>query len=349
MAMERQGTASGRDRSRGASSPSGKTVTLRDVARAAGVSVATASRVATGVGSASPAARRQVQAAIAALGYVPHPVARHLALGRGHRLVVAAVGHQRGVVVDPYVARVTTAVAGVADAYGMGVSVRRVPVGSAGSAFLADLDRDRGVAGVVLVNHTAQLLDALPAALSTRTAAIGVAGGRVPGFDVDSASGVTALLRHLHADGRRQMVLVSGPRWVSAARRPLEAYRAFMREAGLPVRTVSGDFGAQRGHSAAQRLMNRWPGTDAVLALGDATALGVLAALAQSGHSVPEDVAVAGFDDCPLAALAQPGLTTATHPVEAIAAAAAHRALVQTTSAPELLLLPSTAVLRHSA
>lgn len=209
--------------------------------------------------------------------------------------------------------------------------------------------RDRSVAAVVLVNHNAQLLQSLPPALTSRTAAIGIASGQVPGFDVDSPSGVRALLRHLHASGRRQIVLVTGPTRFSAARRPLEACRAFMQEVDLPVRTVGGDYSAQRGHAAAQRAIHRWPGTDAVIALSDATALGVLAALAQSGRAVPEDVAVAGFDDVPLAALAHPGLTTATHPVEAIAAAAARCALEGTTSAPARHLFPSTAVVRHTA
>ena len=95
--------------------------------------------------------------------------------------------------------------------------------------------------------------------------------------------------------------------------------------------------------------MARWPETDAVIALGDAAALGALAALAQSGRTVPDDVAVAGFDDVPMAALSHPALTTATHPVEAIAAAAAGCALAGTARVPGVRLLPSEAVLRHSA
>ena len=324
-------------------------MTLVDVARAAGVSLSTASRVTSGAGPASEAARRRVDEAVAALGYVPHPVARSLAQGRGHRLVVAVVGGRRGTPADPYVARVTTAAAEVADAHGLGAALREIPVGAAGTAALEDLGRDRSVAAVVVVNHTAQLLDVLPATLVGRTAAIGVAGPRVPGFDVDSPSGVSALLQHLHARGRRRIALVTGPPWVAAAHRPLHAYRTFMQESGLPVRTVSGDFSAQRGRAAAQHVLRRWPETDAVLALSDAAALGVLAALAQSGRPVPDDIAVAGFDDVPVAALTRPGLTTATHPVEAIAAAAAGCALAGTARASQMRLFPSEAVLRHSA
>jgi len=214
---------------------------------------------------------------------------------------------------------------------------------------LEELGRDRGVAAVVLANHTAELLGALPAGLVRRTAAIGVADERVPGFDVDSPSGVRGLLRHLHAGGRRRVALVAGPPWVAAATGPLEAYRAFVRAAGLPVRAVGGDFSAEGGRAGAARVLRRWPDTDAVIALSDAAALGVVQELAERGVGVPDDVAVAGFDDVPLAALARPGLTTATHPVEAIAAAAAGAALAGAAPGAGPHLFASQVVLRRTA
>lgn len=327
-----------------------RSVTLEQVARAAGVSPATASRVVTGVGPSSATARRRVEEAVAALGYVPHPVARSLARGLGHRLVVAVVGVQRSVLADPYVARVTAAAAEVADAHGLGAGLRWVPVGGAhGRVALEDLGRDRSVSAVVVVNHTQQLLESLPSALAGRTTAIGTGTGDVPGFDVDSPSGVEGLLRHLHSDGRREIVLATGPSWVAAARRPLQAHRAFMHQVGLPVRTVAGNFTAERGRAAVQRALDRWPDTDAVIALSDVAAFGVLAALAESGIAVPDDVAVAGFDDVPMAALAGPGLTTATHPVEAIAASAAECALEGAVAPTPLRIFPSEVVVRHSA
>ena len=85
---------------------------------------------------------------------------------------------------------------------------------------------------------------------------------------------------------------------------------------------MTGDFSARRGRAAVSVILRRWPSTDAIVAVSDATALGVLQGLTARGVRVPADVAVTGFDDIPLAGLVSPGLSTATHPVEEIAAAA---------------------------
>jgi DNA-binding LacI/PurR family transcriptional regulator len=124
---------------------------LADVARRAGVSVATASRALSGTGPVSAAARREVLAAAAALGYRPHPVARSLARGGGTRIVLAFRDARASILDDPFVARATAAVATVADSCGLGVSLRRLPLDC--RAELDDLATDRGVAAVVLAGH----------------------------------------------------------------------------------------------------------------------------------------------------------------------------------------------------
>jgi DNA-binding LacI/PurR family transcriptional regulator len=119
-----------------------------------------------------------------------------------------------------------------------------------------------------------------------------------------------------------------------------------MRAAGLPVLAVPGDFTARRGRAAAASILRRWPGTDAIVAVSDATALGVLRTLTARGIRVPSDIALTGFDDLPLAEATFPALSTATHPVERIAAAAARAALAGS-GAEEVF--PSRPVLRQSA
>jgi len=242
------------------------------------------------------------------------------------------------------VGRATTAIATVADEAGLGVSLRRVPLDCA--AALADLAADRGVAAVVLAGHDRTVLAALPRRLRGRVAAIGAGGAGVPRADVDSAAGIGALVRHLYATGRRRIALVGGPRWLAAARAPHAAYAELMHAAGLPVRAVPGDFTTGRGRAAARQILGRWPDTDAVVAVSDATALGVLADLAARGVRVPADVALTGFDDIPLAGAVHPGLSTATHPVERIAAAAARAALSGT---PADEVFASQPVLRATA
>ncbi|BCJ46670.1 LacI family transcriptional regulator [Actinoplanes ianthinogenes] len=312
---------------------------LADVARQAGVSPATASRVLTGSGPASATSRAAVLAAAERLGYRPHPVARQLASGSGTRVVFAVRDERADILRDPFVTRATTAIATALCPDGLGVSVRHLGLECA--ADLDELATDRGLAALVLAGHDRALLDALPPRLRGRTAVIGAGG-----TDVDSAAGVGALLSHLYVIGRRRIALISGPAWLAASAAPVAAYRELTRSAGLPARVVRGDFTSDRGRAAARAILRRWPDTDAIATVSDATALGALQALAALGIQVPDDVAVTGFDDVPLAGAVHPALSTATHPVEEIAAAAARRALGEVVPTT---LFPSSPVLRATA
>ncbi|MFG2052781.1 LacI family DNA-binding transcriptional regulator [Micromonospora sp. NPDC048930] len=326
--------------------PTTRPATLDDVARAAGVSRATASRVLGGYGFASPDARDRVTAAAERLGYVPNTAARALVRGGGVRLVVAVVGRDDTLYDDPYVDRVVSAAARVCAPHGVGVSLewlsRQVP------SDLRRLGEDRSVCGMLLVNTTQPVLDAVPAGLRGRVASIGIGSPTVPSFDVDNAGGAAEVLRHLYARGHRRIAMVTGPRWLTCAERSVTAYRSLMRAAGLPERVVTGDFTAARGGRAALEVLDRWPDTDAIYAASDATALGAIAALRGRGVEVPHDVAVAGFDDIPYAAVSSPALTTATHPVARIATAAA-TAVLEERHAPPVTAFPSTLVARESA
>ncbi|MEU5943321.1 LacI family DNA-binding transcriptional regulator [Micromonospora sp. NPDC047548] len=326
--------------------PPQRPATLDDVARRAGVSRSTASRVVAGTGFASPAARERVRAAVDDLGYVPNPAARALVRGTGVRLVVAVSGATPAVLDDPYVDRVVGAAARACAPYPAGVVLQWLPL--TGSAGLERIAQDRGVAGVVLVNTTERLLEAIPTALRGRVASIGIGSRTVPAFDVDNAGGAAQAIHHLYASGRRRIAMVSGPRWLPCAGRSVQAYRQIMRDAGLPVRLVPGDFTAERGRAAAGEVLARWPDTDAVFAINDLTALGLIAGLRGAGLRVPGDVAVAGFDDIPHAAVSTPALTTASHPVGRIAAAAAI-AVLRRRPVPPVTTFSSALVRRASA
>ncbi|MEH1101901.1 LacI family DNA-binding transcriptional regulator [Micromonospora sp. CPCC 205561] len=320
--------------------------TLQDVARAAGVSRATASRVLANTGYASPAARDRVSAAADQLGYVPNLAARALVRGTGLRLVVAVSGTDATVLDDPYVDRVVGAAARVCAPYGLGVALHWLPTGAPGG--LRRLAEERGLGALLLTNTTEAVLDAVPVGLRGRVASIGVGSALVPAFDVDNGGGTEAVVRHLYATGRRRIAMVTGPRWLSCAARSVHAYRRVVRDAALPVRLVPGDFSARRGRVAAREVLERWPDTDAIVGCSDATAFGVIDRLRGEGVQVPGDVAVTGFDDIPLAAMTTPALTTATHPVARIATAAA-TAVLAGRPVPPSTLFPSRLVRRVSA
>ncbi|WBB51480.1 LacI family DNA-binding transcriptional regulator [Verrucosispora sp. WMMA2044] len=318
--------------------------TLDDVARAAGVSRSTASRVLGGNGFASPTARERVRTAVDLLGYVPNPAARALVHGSGVRLLIAVAGTDPTVLDDPYVDQAVAAVARACTPHGLGVAVQWVPL--AEPERLTRLTDDRGVAGLVLLNTTPALLDLVPRRLAGRAVSIGIGSATVPSVDIDNGGGTTAIVRHLYDTGRRRIAMVTGPRWLACANRSVRAYRALVHEAGLPAREVVGDFSATRGYAAAREVLRRWPDTDAIVGISDATALGVIGRLRADGIRVPDDVAVTGFDDIPLAATV--ALTTASHPVRQIITAAATMVLEQRT-APETTVFPSALVVRGSA
>jgi DNA-binding LacI/PurR family transcriptional regulator len=268
-----------------------------------------------------------------------------LVTGKGLRLVVAVAGTTADELRDPYVDRIVSAVAAAAAPHRLGVSLHWLPLTS--PELLRHLADDNTVRGVLLVNSTMPLIDAVPSALSGRLTAIGVGSPAVPSVDVDTMAATAAILSHLHASGRRRIVAATGSGWLPGTERTVAMYRDLTRAAGLPVRVVPGDFTAAAGRTAALRVLDRWPDTDAILASSDAIALGALSMLRARGVDVPGDIAVTGFDDIPFAALSAPALTTASHPVEAIATAATSALLGR--KPPPVTMFPSELVIRDSA
>ena len=321
-------------------------VTLEDVARAAGVSRATASRALTGSDTVSTPARERVRVVARRMGYVPDLLARALAAGTGTRLVIAVAGPDPEVLGDPYVGNVLSAASAVGDRAGVGVSLQWLPLD--GSPALGRIAADRSVQGLVLVNVTEPLLAQVPKAMRGRVVSIGIGSADVPTVDIDNAGGAAAVVRHLLATGRRRIAMITGPGWLPCSWRMVDAYRSILGEAGLPARIVPGGFGAADGEAGALHALRRWPDTDAIFAVCDTAALGALAALRGLGVDTPGDVAVAGFDDLPVAAWSYPALTTATHPVRALATAAA-TAVLDGRPGPGHTWYPSELVLRASA
>jgi DNA-binding LacI/PurR family transcriptional regulator len=325
--------------------PTDRAVTIFDVARLAGVSKSTASRVLTGASRVSAAAVEQVNRAAAELAYVRNPAALSLANHSGTRVVIGVVSPRRTLVVDEYLGRVVSSAAKVCAVERVGVGLQ--PLWLNDRDPLAALTNDPTVHGVVLVNTTHSLLEAVSGRLVGRVASIGVGSDVVPSVDVDCAAAARASTRHLVESGRRRIAMVTGPKWLPCIGNSVQAYIQTMRDAGFEPRTVVGDFTAFSGQVAAAEVLRRWPDVDAVIAICDATAIGVMAELRARHIDVPGDVAVAGFDDIPYAQFTQ--LTTATHPVEAIAEAATRAVLGGATSGAPDIKFPSELVLRQTA
>ncbi|MBQ1012760.1 substrate-binding domain-containing protein, partial [Micromonospora sp. M51] len=141
----------------------------------------------------------------------------------------------------------------------------------------------------------------------------------VPYVDVDHVAGVTAAVRYMIDSGRRRIATIAGPQDMVAGIERLSGYRSTVADAGLPELVAIGDFTRESGSAAMRRLLTEHPDLDGVFAASDLMAHAALRTLREAGRRVPEDVAVAGFDDIEDGRFAIPALSTVAPDKEQIA------------------------------
>ncbi|MDQ0426110.1 LacI family DNA-binding transcriptional regulator [Cellulomonas iranensis] len=295
--------------SRGRASREGRPPAMNDVAALAGVSHQTVSRVLNDHPSVRPATRERVLDAIATLGYRPNLAARALVTRRTGTIGVITPAT---VLFGP--TSTLVAIERAARDVGHYVSVATLrdfsgrEVGDAVEHFLA-----QGVDGVVVVAPSTGTIDAV-ADVRAPVPVVLVTSGRegvaVPTVAVDQVAGGRLATEHLLASGRRTVVHVAGPLEWYDARDRLRGWQEAHEAAGLAVpQHRVGGWRAADGFAVGRALV-RDGLPDAVFAANDQLALGLLAAFAEAGVRVPEDVAVVGFDDEPGAEFYAPPLTT---------------------------------------
>ncbi|WP_306214025.1 LacI family DNA-binding transcriptional regulator [Actinoplanes sp. RD1] len=281
---------------------------MTDVAKLAGVSHQTVSRVLNDHPNVREQTRLRVRAAIAELGYRPNRAARALVTGRSQLIGVVA---QNSTLYGP--ASLLAAFEQAAAEAGFAVSVGSVGrLDRESIAGAVERHLDQRVAGLVVIAPVASADDALedmPAGIPLVT----IDGNPLRPHSlvtVDQAAGARLAVECLLAAGHRTVWHVSGPPdWYDAAGR-IEGWRAALEAAGAEVPpTVAGEWSAASGYDAG-RMLARMPEVTAVFTANDHQALGLLRALSEHGRRVPHDVSVVGFDDVPEAAYFIPPLTT---------------------------------------
>ncbi|TJZ58764.1 LacI family transcriptional regulator [Streptomyces piniterrae] len=297
-------------------------VTLRDVARASGCSVATVSRVLAGTRPVGAETARTVREAAERLGYRPNQVARAL-----RSRSTGTVGLVLPQITNPFFPALVRELEHALHAEGRAVLLADCdddPVTEA-ARIGAFLDRQVDALLVIPVeerasrNAVASAVARVPLVLLDRGCGPGVADS----VAVDNAAGMALVLEHLAAMGRRRPWFVGAAGTASAAVERRAAYEAGAGVFGpeAPRRRELGDFSVEWGRAAVDRI---WPSRpDAVVCANDLIAVGALQRLRQLGADVPGEVVVTGFDDIPLAGLADPALTTVRQPVAELAAEAA--------------------------
>ena len=280
--------------------------TIRDVARRAQVSVASVSRVLNRQDNVSKETRDRVDEAIRDLGYVPHAGARSLSLARTNAIGVVLPDFH-----GEFFSEIVRGMDREASRRGYMLLLSNVHAGSEQSANAMRAMRGRVDGLIVLAPHLSEdeLADALPAGtpavlINTRNGA-----GAYPAVRLDNAAGARAVAEHLLALGRKRIVHIAGAAGNIEAQERAEAFRSALEARGnVSVEFVQGDFSEESGEAAIEALLKSGHEFDAVFAANDMMAIGALQALRQAGLRVPEDVALVGFDDVPLAR--HLGLTT---------------------------------------
>jgi DNA-binding LacI/PurR family transcriptional regulator len=329
--------------------------TLEAVARRAGVSRATVSRVVNGSTSVAPAIREAVTRAVEELGYVPNQAARSLVTQRTESIALILPETANRVFSDdlffPAIIR--------------GVSVeleaddKQLVLMMAGSAASHDRVERYAVSGHVdgVMFASMHGADPLPGTLSRLGIPV-ICSGRpigpstVPYVDVDHFGGVRRAVRHLVDTGRRHIATIAGPQDMVAGIDRLAGYRATVEEAGLARHVAVGDFTRESGVQAMRELLADDPELDAVFVASDMMALGALLALKDAGRRVPADVAVIGFDDFDISRYSEPPLTTVRQPIADIGRTMARQLLGLIngqTDLPTAVVLPTELVVRDSA
>lgn len=329
--------------------------TIHDVAREAGVSRGTVSRVLNGGHYVSPAAAEAVDAAIRKTGYVVNRHARSLITGRSDSIGFLLTEPQEKLFEDP---NFNVLLRGCTQA----LAAHDIPL----LLMVAGTEDERRritryitaghVDGVLLVSsHSGN-----PVARELREAGIPLVqcgkpmapGSKVSYVAADDRDGARDMVRHLLSLGRRRVGVVTGPLDTPGGVDRLAGYKEVLGEAGIGIDErliVSGDYSRASGEAGTDRLLAQAPDMDAVFVASDLMAQGALAALRRAGRRVPEDVAVGGFDDSAAATEAVPALTTIRQPYDRISNEMVRVLLAQIGGEdPAAVILPTELVRRES-
>jgi LacI family transcriptional regulator len=289
-------------------------VTIKDVAREAKVSVATVSRVLNGSGPVKEETQHRIREVAGRLRYVPHGGARSLITRRTDTLGVLLPD-----LYGEFFSEVIRGMDETAQRHGFHLIISRSHATRHGIETAMRAMRGR-VDGVVAMSPDVDgdsLLN-LPSTLPVVLLCSVSPGNELDSLTIDNCPGARSMVRHLISLGHKRIAIIKGaPRNYDAAER-LRGYRLALREAGLKSEKsleLEGGFTEAGGYVAALQVLEMDSPPTAIFAANDSMAIGALSALRESGVRVPEDVAIAGFDDIPLARYMDPPLSTVRVPI----------------------------------
>ena len=327
--------------------------TIRIVSKLAGVSTATVSRTLKNPELVSPDTRQRVMQAVQSAGYRPNQLARNFSSGKAYAVVVLVPN-----VANPFFSRVIRGIEQEAQACGYAVLLGDTQ---------GSVSREQEYARMGLTSQAdglIQLDSRYPFSPEDRELASTVpfvnACERItepagyPVVELDNRGAARALTQHLLDLNLKRLAVITGPAHSPIVRDRLAGTQDALLGAGLtlnPAAVVAGDFSMQSGHDAAAQLLQQPQRPQAIFCMNDEMAIGAMSCIRKHGLRIPQDIAIAGFDNIEYAGFTEPGLTTIDQPAEQLGRQAM-RALYQlmqgTPLAQQHMMLPYRLVVRDS-
>jgi len=328
-------------------------VTLKDVARQAGVSVATASRALGGYGYVSPETRSKVLRAARLLDYHPNALARSMVKKRTHTLGVVVSDNA-----NPFFAAVVRGIEDVVHRHGYAVILCNADEDPEKEEMYLRILREKRVDGLLLAPSgeagrflRAWAREGLPLVLIDRK----IEGIAADAVIVDNRSGAKEAVAHLIGLGHRRIGTICGPQQVYTGFERLQGYLEALREARIPVEKDlirEGNFKQDSGYRLAREFLEMDDPPTALFVANNLMTIGALLALREAGVRIPQDMAVVGFDDMEWASILTPPLTAVAQPAYALGANAAQlliqRLLRGPSPQPQEIVLKTRLVVRES-
>ena len=327
--------------------------TLNDVARLAGVSSMTVSRVINNSGHIGPETRAKVNQAIVELGYMPNVLARQLRSKRTKTIALVLTD-----ITNPFFTTIARGVEDTARAQGYAVMFCNTDESEAEEIEYVRMLIQRRVDGVLLVPATdssgsLQLLHkhGLPVVVLDRH----VRSGQVDEVRTDSEAGAYLAIRHMIDLGHRRIAVLTGPADVSTSMDRVAGYRRALAEESLEPDSryiLFGEYNDASGFEMTRRILAARPRPTALFAANNFIAFGAIQALREAGLSIPEEMSIAVFDDLPQGWVFDPFLTVVSQPSYEIGRQATELMLERLTgeapAEPRTVVLPSELIARRS-
>ncbi|MEJ8475310.1 LacI family DNA-binding transcriptional regulator [Roseibium algae] len=328
-----------------------ETATIEDVARIAGVSIATVSRAVHHPGKVAEATRKKVNAAIAKTGFTANAMAQSLR-NKSSKMILALVPD----ISNTFFANILLGLEAAASRRGYGLLIGNTENDPRTEATYLNYTRSNKADGIVLMTGhlpygAAEVRQHLPPIVAACEA---IPDEYVPFIGVDNRHGARIGVRHLVELGHRRIAYISGPASNILSIDRLAGYEEALGQMGLPVDRdliLDGDFSIEGGRLAVERLFIRDSLPTAFFCANDDMAIGVLLALSKRGFIVPVDFSVLGFDDIPFSSCTTPPLTTVRQPRRLIGEAAMEKMLDMVERKPTNegpVILPVELIIRGS-